>query len=191
MPRIFMILDFNDVRKGKIIVFEGQPYQITSHAYLRKQQRRPVMKVTMKHLASGATKEHSFMQSDKVHEADVERRPYQFLFRQGGKLTFMDQASYEQIEVDEAQVGDEAKFLLDGQEAEVVMFEGKPVTVGLPIKITRKVIEAAPGVKGDSAGSVQKEATVEGGVKVRVPLFIDEGDSIVIDTRTGDYVERA
>lgn len=185
------ILDFNDVRKGKIIVFEEQPYLITSHAYLRKQQRRPVMKVTMKHLATGATKEHSFMQSDKVHEADVERRPFQFLFREGEKLTFMDQATYEQIEIEAKQVGEEAKFLLDGQEAEVVMFEGKPVTVSLPIKITRKVIEAAPGVKGDSAGSVQKEVTVEGGVKVRAPLFIDEGDSIVIDTRTGDYVERA
>lgn len=186
-----MILDFNDVRKGKIIVFEGQPYHITSHAYLRKQQRRPVMKVTMKHLATGATKEHSFMQSDKVHEADVERRPYQFLFRTGPTLTFMDQANYEQIEINEGQVGDEAKFLLDGQEAEVVLFEGKPVTVSLPIKITRKVIEAAPGVRGDSAGSVQKEVTLEGGVKVRAPLFINEGDKIIIDTRMGDYVERA
>lgn len=186
-----MILDFNDVRKGKIIVFEEQPYQITSHAYLRKQQRRPVMKVAMKHLATGNTKEHSFMQSDKVHEADVERRPYQFLYRESGKLTFMDQATYEQVQVEDSQVGDGAEFLRDGQEAIVVLFEGKPVTVELPIKITRKVIEAAPGVRGDSAGSVQKEVTLEGGVKVRAPLFINEGQEIVIDTRTGEYVERA
>jgi elongation factor P len=186
-----MILDFNDVRKGKIIVFEGQPYQVTSHAYLRKQQRRPVMKVTMKHLGTGATKEHSFMQSDKVHEADVEKRPYQFLYREAGKLTFMDQATYEQVQVEDAQVGDGAEFLMDGQEAIVVLFEGKPVSVELPIKITRLVIEAAPGVRGDSAGSVQKEVTLEGGVKVRAPLFIDEGDKIIIDTRTGEYVERA
>ncbi|MEK7557129.1 MAG: elongation factor P, partial [Patescibacteria group bacterium] len=180
-----MILDFNDVRKGKIIVFEGQPYRITSHAYLRKQQRRPVMKVTMKHLGTGATKEHSFMQSDKVHEADGEKRPYQFLYREAGKLTFMDQATYEQVQVEDSQMGDGAEFLKDGQEATVVLFEGKPVTVELPIKITRLVTEAAPGVRGDSAGSVQKEVTLEGGVKVRAPLFINEGDKIVIDTRSG------
>lgn len=185
------ILDFNDVRKGKIVVLEGEPYQITSHAYLRKQQRRPVMKVTMRHLATGATKEHTFMQSDKVHEADVEKRPYQFLFRQNDKLTLMDLTSYEQIEVDEDQVVTGVEFLKDGQEASVVLFEGKSVSVELPIKITRKVIEAAPGVKGDTAGSVQKEATVEGNVKVRVPLFIKEGDEIIIDTRSGEYVERA
>lgn len=185
------ILDFNDVRKGKIVVLEGEPYQITSHAYLRKQQRRPVMKVTMRHLSTGNTREHTYMQSDKVHEADVERRPFQFLYRESGKLTFMDQSTYEQVQVEDSQVGDGAEFLKDGQEAIMVLFEGKPVTVELPIKITRKVIEAAPGVRGDSAGSVQKEVTVEGNVKVRAPLFIKEGDSIIIDTRSSEYVERA
>lgn len=185
------MLSFNEIRKGKIVVLDGQPYVVVSAEFLRKQQRRPVVRSILKHLKTGQTREHSFQQSDKVPEADVEHKQYQFLFAEGETLTFMDQVTYEQLEIQREAIGDTAKFLIDGQEVEIVFFEGKPVTVVLPIKITRTVVEAAPGVKGNTAGSVLKDATVEGGVLVRVPLFITEGDSIIIDTRDGSYVERA
>ncbi len=103
----------------------------------------------------------------------------------------MDKETYDQIELDTDAVGDVAKFLLEGQEVEMVLFEGQLVSVELPIKINRKVIEAPPGVRGDTSSNVTKEIVIEGGVKMRAPLFIKEGDMIRIDTRNGEYLERA
>lgn len=185
------MLSFNEIRKGKIVVLDGQPYVVNSAEFLRKQQRRPVIRSILKHLKTGQTREHSFQQSDKVPEADVEQKQYQYLFADGDKLTFMDQATYEQIEIMRDALGETARFLLDGQEVAIIFFEGQPVTVELPIKITRTVIESAPGVKGNTAGTVLKDAIIEGGAQVKVPLFITEGSKIVVDTRDGSYVERA
>jgi len=188
--RVACMLSQTEIRKGKIITFEGEPYQVTSADYLRKQQRRPVMRTVLRHLKTGAMKEHSFQQSDKVQEADIGRKTYQFLFTDGSTYTFMDQTTFEQAELAADMVGDMAKFLLDGQEADVVLFEGTPVSVELPIKIERKVIDAPPGIKGDTSTNVMKEVTIEGDVIVKAPLFIKPGDSIRIDTRTGEYAER-
>lgn len=185
------VLSFNEIRKGKIIVLDGEPYVVTSAEFLRKQQRRPVIRSVLKHLKTGQTREHSFQQSDKVVEADVETKPYQYLFGDEQRLTFMDQATYEQLELDRSLMGELADFLLDGQEVQIVFFTGNPVTVDLPIKITRTVIETAPGVRGNTAGNVLKDAKIEGGINVRVPAFITDGDKIVVDTRDGSYVERA
>ncbi len=172
-------------------MLEGQPYLVMSADFLRKQQRKPVVRATLKNIVTGQTREHSFQQSDKVPEADVERKPFQFLFSAGDVYTFMDQATYEQVEVARDAVGAAAQFLLEGQEATILLFENAPVTVELPIKIDRKVIEAAPGVRGDTSTNVMKEVLIEGNVKVKAPLFIKAGDSIRIDTRSGEYLERA
>jgi elongation factor P len=185
------VLSFNEIRKGKIVVLDGEPYVVFSAEFLRKQQRRPVIRSVLKHLKTGQNREHSFQQSDKVAEADVETKPFQFLFGDEHHLTFMDQATYEQIEIDRAVMGDAASYLLDGQEVQIVFFEGNPVTVDLPIKITRTVVETAPGVRGNTAGNVLKDAKIEGGLTVRVPAFITDGNKIVVDTRDGSYVERA
>lgn len=185
------ILTLSDIRKGKMIVLDGEPYVIVSAEFLRKQQRRPVVRSILKHIKTGQTREHSFQQSDKVPEADVERKPYQFLYSDGTVYTFMDQQTYDQLELGPEVVGDMAQYLLDGQEVEVLLFEGGPVNIELPIKINRKVIEAAPGVRGDTSSNTTKEVIVEGNVRIKAPLFIKEGDVIRIDTRSGVYVERA
>jgi elongation factor P len=185
------MLTLSDIRKGKIIVLEGEPYAIVSAEFLRKQQRRPVVRSVLKHLMTGQTKEHSFQQSDKVPEADVEQKPHQFLYADGDAYAFMDQQTYEQIDMQREDVGDAAQYLLEGQDVTIMFFEGKPVAVDLPIKITRAVIEAPPGVRGDTSTNVTKDVVIEGGVKVKAPLFIKEGDSIKVDTRSGEYVERA
>lgn len=182
----------NEIRKGAVIIFESEPYVVQSAQFLRKQQRRPVMKTVLKHLKTGRTKEHSFQQADKVEEANIEQRPAQFLYRTPtGKDTYMDMATYEQLELGEEAASDSDRFLLEGQEVQIVMFDGRPVSVALPIKLSRQVVEAPPGVRGDTSTNVMKEATIEGNIKVKVPLFINAGDTIVIDTRTGEYVERA
>lgn len=185
------MLSMTEIRKGKLIVLDGEPYQVTASEYLRMQQRRPVMRTTLKHIRTGATKQHSFQQSDKVAEADVGRVPYQFLYIDHDNYAFMDQETFDQVELGADVVGDAAPYLLDGQMVDMVLFDGEPIGVELPIKIDRKVIEAAPGVKGDTSSNVMKEVIVEGNLKVKAPLFIKAGDSIRIDTRSGEYVERA
>lgn len=185
------MLSMNDVRKGKAIVIEGEPYLVVEANFLKKQQRRPVVRSKLKHLRSGSMREHTFMQSDKIAEADIAKQTYQFLFASNGRYTFMNQETYEQVELGQDIVGEAAQYLLEGQEADMLLFDDVPISVALPIKIERKVIEAPPGVRGDTSGSVMREIVVEGGVKVRAPLFISEGDTIRVDTRTGEYVERA
>jgi len=185
------MLGFNDIRKGKIVELEGQPFVVQSAEFLRKQQRRPVMRTILKHLQTGATKEHSFQQSDKVQEADVDRIDTQFLYREGENFVFMQQVTYEQFTIEPALVGDAQHYLLEGQQVDLILFRGKPVVVELPIKIDRTVIEAPPGVRGDTTKNVMQEVTVEGGAKIKAPLFVKEGDRIRIDTRAGTYVEKA
>ncbi len=187
------MLLFTDIQKGrgKIIVLDGEPYVIVSADFLRKQQRRPVINTILKHLKTGQTKEHTFQQGDRADEANIDRLAHQYLYMQGANYVFMNMESYEQMEIPASIIGDVAQFLLEGEEVQIVLFEGKPVSVDMPIKIDRKVIDAPPGVRGDTSSNVTKEIVIEGGVRVRAPLFIKEGDIIRIDTRTGEYLERA
>lgn len=184
------MLTLNDIRKGVLLVLEGEPYEVVAAEFLRKQQRRPVMRTTLRNVRTGQTRAHSFQQSDKVPEAEVERRAVQFLFGEGERFTFMDMGTYEQVELTRGQVGAYAPYLVEGQAADIVFFTGAPVSLTLPIKIDRRVISAPPGVRGDSSTNVMKEVVVEGGARVKAPLFIQEGDVIRLDTRSGAYVER-
>ena len=185
------MLGMKDIRKGRMIVLEGEPYVVVSAEFSRKQKSRPVVRSQVKHLPTGKTREHTFMQSDKVAEADLAQKSLQFLYGGEGQYVFMDQGTYEQLELSADLVGTAGVFLLEGQEVTVLLFEGEPVSVELPVKIDRTVLSAPPGVKGDTSTNVMKQVVVEGGAKVKAPLFIKEGDVIRIDTRTGEYVERA
>lgn len=149
------------------------------------------MRTQLKHLITGAVREHTWQQADKIEEADVNRLPYSFLYRHGSLLAFMDQISFEQVELSSDMVGDNLHFLLAGQEVEVLLFNGAPVSVSLPIMIVREVVNAPPGIKGDTSTNIMKEVEIEGGAKLQAPLFIKKGDRIRIDTRGGQYVERA
>ncbi|MDA1168947.1 MAG: elongation factor P [bacterium] len=187
------MLSFNDIRKGKgkIIVLDGEPYIVVSAEFLRKQQRRPVVNTILKHVKTDQTREHTFQQSDKVIEADIDRSPHQYLYMQGASYVFMNTQTYEQIELPADIAQDLARFLLEGEEVQIMVFEGNPVSLDMPIKIDRKVIDAPPGVRGDTSSNVTKEIIIEGNVHMRAPLFIKEGDVIRVDTRTGEYLERA
>ncbi len=185
------MLTISDIRKGKMLVLEGEPYQVMSAEFLRKQQRRPVVRTMLKNVRTGQSKEHSFQQSDKVPEAAIERQPYQFLYKAGENFALMHQETYEQIEVGPEIVGAAAPYLLEQQPIDVITFEGTAVSVELPIKIERKVIEAPPGVRGDTSTNVTKDIVVEGGLKMKAPLFVKEGDVIRVDTRSGEYLEKA
>lgn len=184
------MLGISDIRKGKIIVLDGQPYVVASAEFLRKQQRRPVVRTVLKHVKTGDTREHSFQQSDKVPEADISTRECQFLYMQGQLYVFMDTQNFDQLELTDDIVGDITAYLIEGQKVEVLEFEGTPVSVSMPIKVERKVLEAPPGVRGDTSSNVMKEVVIEGNAKIKAPLFVSAGDTIRIDTRTGTYIER-
>lgn len=186
------MLDMNDIRKGKMVVLEGQPYVVVSSEFSRKQKSRPVMRSVLRHLQTAQTKEHTFMQSDRIEEAEVKRKSYQFLYKdEVENFVFMDQGNFEQLELTEDEVGEATELLVDGQEVSVVLFGDRAVSVELPIKVERSVVSAPPGIRGDTSTNVMKEVVVEGGAKLKAPLFVNEGDIIRIDTRNGEYIERA
>lgn len=185
------MLTMNDLRQGATLVENGDPWVVVESDFMKKAQRRPVMRTKIRNLRTGQVIHKTYKQGDSIPEADVVKTKAQFLYGSNNQYTFMDQESYEQYALSREQIGDGAKFLRDGMEVQLIRFEGSPVAVELPMKVEMKVIQAAPGIRGDSASNIMKEATLDGGMRVQVPLFIKEGDTVRIDTRTGEYVERA
>lgn len=180
----------NDMRPGITFTDNGDPWIILEADFMKKAQRRPVMRTKARNLRTSQVVNKTYKQGDSIEEADIARTKAQVLYVTGKEFSFMNQETYEQYTLTADQIGDVAKFLHEGMEVEVMIFEGSPVSVKLPIKIEVKIIEAAPGLRGDSASNIMKEAIIEGGVKIQVPLFIKEGDVVRLDTRNGEYVER-
>lgn len=185
------MLAMNDLRVGVTITEAGDPWVVLETDFMKKAQRRPVMRTKIRNLRTGAVKEQTFKQGDSIPEAEVTKAKAQFLYGGGDQYTFMDQGTYEQYTVAKSVVSGAAAFLREGLEVDLLIFEGSPVAVQLPIKLTMKVVSAPPGVRGDSASNISKEVVVEGDMKIKAPLFVKEGDAIVVDTRTGEYVGKA
>lgn len=186
------VLDFSDLKgTGQIIKYNGEPYQIIWSNFMRTAQRKPVIQTKMRNLVTGKVMEYSFKYGEKVEGADVLKKKAQFLYSDDSNTSFMDPESFETIIVPNSLISDQLGFLKEGNDTVVVMFEDKPIGLELPVKIELKVVEAAPGIKGDTATGGTKPAKLETGIMVNVPLFIKEGDVIRVDTRSGGYVERA
>jgi elongation factor P len=186
------VLDFSDLKgTGQIIKYNGDPYQIIWSNFMRTAQRKPVIQTKMRNLISGKVMEYSFKYGEKIEGADVIRKKMQYLYSDANGASFMDPQSYETIILPRELVEDQIKFLKDGTDTTVVFFEERAIGLDLPIKLDLKVVETAPGIKGDTATGGSKPATLETGHVVNVPLFIKEGDVVRVDTRDGVYVERA
>ncbi len=186
-----MPLSFSELKLGSILNIDNQPYQIIWQNFQRTAQRKPVLQTKMRNLVTGKVIEYSFKFGEKVEEANIERVSAQFLYFDGGAAYFMDNSSFETIGLPIDSIGEGKSFLKAGLECNLILFEGKPVKVELPIKVEYKITATAPGVKGDTATGGNKPATLETGVVVQVPLFIKEGENIIVNTQTGEYVERA
>lgn len=186
------ILDFSDLKgTGQIIKYNNEPYQIIWSNFMRTAQRKPVIQTKMRNLITGKVMEYSFKYGEKVEAADVIKKKAQYLYSDETGASFMDPESFETIAVPKGLIADQQGFLKEGNDTIIIMFEEKPIGLDLPVKIELKVIEAAPGVKGDTATGGTKPAKLETGIMVNVPLFIKEGDIVRVDTRNGQYVERA
>ncbi len=186
------MLEYNKIKERKIIIYEGAPFEIlTSHVF-RKQQRKPVNVVKMKNLLTGKVMETSFHQSEKVEEAEMEKRQIKYLYETKGKYWFCEIKDMSQrFELTTDQVGEQIHFVKRDMRVDLVSFQNKILGIEVPIKVELKVTEAAPAVKGNTVQGSLKQVTVETGITVGVPRFINEGDIIRLNTDTGKYVERA
>ncbi|MFZ5364740.1 MAG: elongation factor P [Patescibacteria group bacterium] len=178
------------IKIGTTLNYEGEPYVVVSANFMRCQQRKPVMQTKMKNLINGKVIEYNFKPGEKIETADLARNSANYLYSDGDESYFMDNETFEQFSLGKEIVGAMTNYLMDGQDVDVLKFEGKPVSIDLPKKVDLKVTEAPPGIKGDSSQGATKQITVETGLQLQAPLFIKEGDVIRINTETGEYVER-
>jgi elongation factor P len=184
-------MDTSDLKKGLKFMYDGQPYVCVEFQFVKPGKGQAFTRTKMRHLLNGSVVERNIRSNEKISPADAEERALQYIFPEGDAYVFMHQQSGDQISVPKEAVGDDADLLIDGLECMVVIYEGNPIGVTLPPHITLQVTSTEPGMKGDTASNVMKPATVSTGAAVQVPLFINEGDWIRIDTRTRAYIERS
>jgi elongation factor P len=181
----------NDVKKGTVINYENDLWVVVSFQRVSPGKGSSFVRTRLKSLTSGKMVENNFKSSDSLTFEEVMYRKMQYIFSDDISLTFMDGTTYEQVALDRDVVGDDAKFLKEGLDVIVVTHDGKAVSMELPMKIEYTVTITEPASKGDTvSGNVQKDATVDNGMVVRVPIFINQGDVIRVNTDTGEYVER-
>lgn len=185
------MLGLTDLKTGVKFMFEGQPHEVLSYQHSKQARGGAVMRTRLKNMITGSIIDKTFRGNEKFDSADVSREKAQYLYADGGKFHFMDNSTYEQFEISSDLIGEKANYLKEGLELELIKFEERAIGVELPIKITYEVTETQPGIKGDTAQGGSKPAIIETGATVTVPLFIDQGDMIVVDTRDGHYVARA
>ncbi len=181
----------NDFKKGLNIIWQGEPHIILEANFVRMQQRKPVVQSKFKSLVTGKIIEYSFKPGDKVETADMERSKANFMYKDDTSAFFMNNNTFEQFDIPLDQLGNKIEFLKDGTDCDVLYFQGNPISLDLPIKLKLKVDSAPPGVKGDSTSNVTKQITLETGAVINAPLFINQDDEIIVNTETGEYVERA
>jgi len=185
------MLNFNEIKTGRVIKVNGEPFIIIKTDHHKMGRGGAVLKIKCRNLINGNILEQTYQGAEKAEEADTETKKANFMYKDKDEAYFMDNASFEQFNLHLEEIGEQITFLKDGVDVDVLYFENQPVSIKLPIKMDFKVTSAPPGVKGNSAGNVNKQVEIETGAKVNVPMFIDEGDVIRINTDTGEYVERA
>ncbi len=185
------MISTNDLRAGLTIEVDGQPYVVLDAAHHKLVGRGgAIVRTKLKNLETGVIVDRSFNAGDKVPRAHVEERPVQYLYSSGDEYHVMDTENFEQFALTGEQLGDKVRFLKENMELTVLTYKGRIVAVDLPVTVELKVTETDPGVRGDTASGGSKPATLETGAVIRVPLFINVGDIIKVDTRTGEYVGR-
>lgn len=180
----------SDFRKGLKILHNGQPYSIIDFQHVKPGKGNQFTRTKIKNLTTGSVLEVTYRSGERVEDAEVEQRTMQFLYADGPSYHFMDQKTYDQVEIQEDILGNAKDFLLPEMNAEVVFWRGRAITAEIPQHVELKITYCEPGVRGDTATNVTKPATLETGAVVNVPLFINEGDTVKIDTTTGSYLER-
>ncbi|MCL4516356.1 MAG: elongation factor P [Firmicutes bacterium] len=185
------MISVNDLRPGLTIELEGAVWSVVEFLHVKPGKGAAFVRTKLKNVKTGQVLERTFRAGERVETAHVENREMQYLYSSGGDYQFMDTSSYDQMVLSEDKLGDAVKYLKENMNIEIQVYQGQPIGVNLPNTVELKVMETDPGLKGDTASGGSKPAKMETGAVVQVPLFINIGDVIRIDTRTGQYLSRA
>jgi elongation factor P len=185
------MISANEFKNGVVIRWNDGLYQITSHSSMKKQQREPIVRTRMTNLRTGQSLEHPFRSSDTVEDVFVEKHQIQYLYQDGDLLHFMNTATYQDVVIHKKILEEQLKYMRDNEEVTGLYCDGELLSVELPASVELKVVETQPGVRGDTAKAGTKPATLQTGAVIKVPLFINIGDMLKVDTRTGAYLERS
>jgi elongation factor P len=179
-----------DFRRGAKIEYKGEPCEIVEFQHSKMGRGGALVKTKLRNLITGAILDDTFRSGEKFQKPELEEKQMQYLYEQDGMFYFMDNESYEQLPLNQAQLGDAMKFIKENDNASILLYKGKPVSVEPPMFVELVVAETEPGFKGDTASGGSKPAVLETGAQVKVPFHINVGDVVKIDTRTSEYIER-
>jgi len=185
------MISVNDFKTGVTVELEGQVYQVVDFQHVKPGKGAAFVRAKLKNVKSGGVVEKTFRGGEKLHRAHLDKRTMQYLYSDGDGYIFMDNDNFEQITINENDMGGGAKWLIENMNIQVLLYQGAIMGVEMPNFVELLVVDTEPGVKGDTATGASKAAKLESGASVQVPLFINTGDRLRIDTRTGEYMERA
>ena len=185
------MISAGDFRNGLCFEMDNQVYQVVEFQHVKPGKGAAFVRTKYKNVKTGSVVERSFNPNEKFEEAHLDRRDMQYLYNDGELYYFMDQETYDQLPIHAAPIGDAIKFLKEEMICKVLSYKGEIFSVELPITVELVITECEPGVRGDTTNNANKYATLETGAVVKVPLFVNQGDTIRVDTRTGEYLERA
>lgn len=184
------VISTNNFHTGLTIELDGDIYTVINFQHSKMARGSAFVRTKLKNVETGQVIEKTFRAGEKVKRAHLDKRQQQYLYQSGEQFFFMDMETYEQIPLSQEDLGDAVQYLKENMIIDVLMYEGKAIGIELPTFVELEVVKTTPGIKGDTVSGGSKPATLETGLSVRVPLFINEGDVIKVDTRTGEYIER-
>lgn len=185
------MISATELRAGATFLLDGQPFLVLKYEHSKIGRGTANIKIKARNLKHGSVVEKTFISGAKVEPIETQKRKMQYLYGEGEDYYFMEPRSFEQISIERKVLGNQVKFLKEGEEVYILFWKEKPLSVDLPASLVFEVAGADPGVRGNSATNIWKEAELVNGMKIKVPLFIKKGDWVKVDTRTGEYLERA
>jgi elongation factor P len=185
-----VMLAVQDIRAGTAFLLDGQPYIGIKYEHIKMGRGSATIKIKARQLLTGTTLEKSFINSARVEEINTARKPMQYLYQDGSDYVFMDPKTYDQASIPGEVLGDDTKYLKEGLQVNILFWDERALWMELPPKMEFTIVETDPGVKGNSVANLYKNAKLDNGMMTRVPLFIGEGEKVLIDTRDGSYAER-
>jgi len=186
-----MLININDIKNGMTVIIDGKLCVIVEFQHVKPGKGSPFVKMKLKNLRTGSIVVDTFNTNIKIEKAHVDKSKSQFLYEDGENYVFMNNETYDQIELSKETLGDNAKYLKEGLEIQIAMYEGEIIGIDLPEKIDYEISSTEPAVKGNTTSSAMKDATLENGLVIKVPLFINEGETITVSTLDGSYCGRA
>ncbi len=186
-----MNININDIKNGMTIIMDNNLYQIVEFQHVKPGKGSAFVRMKLRNLRTGSITEDTYNTNIKIQKAHIDRMPMQYLYQAGDNYVFMNNETYEQVEISTKVLGDQVKFIKEGLDITVDYYEGEILGISLPEKVEYEVIETEPAVKGNTTNNAQKDATIETGYTLKVPLFINQGEKIIVSTKDGKYSSRA